>query len=146
MKSPSSSHSAERCHPNTGRSQPEGSSPPKRILLVSRNVRLLAALTRRLCRVGHRVCSITSEAEGPAVWSRRLYDVVVFSADPRSAKLGRVCQAAKKADSKLVLVMLADKPFGAACETPNAIITEKHEPGIAEKLLAIVSGSGAEVA
>ncbi len=72
--------------------------------------------------------------------------MVVFSADHGSAALGRVCQAAKKADSKLLLVMLADKPFGAACETPDAIITEKDETGIAEKLLAIVNGSGAEAA
>ncbi len=146
MKNPGALGSAARCHSKGRRRQPQSSSSPKRILLVSRNARLLAALTRRLCRVGHRVCSITSEAEEPAVWSRRLYDVVVFSADHRSATLGRVCQAAKKADSKLVLVMLADKPFGAACQIPDAIITEKNEPGIAEKLLAIVNGSGMEAA
>lgn len=114
---------------------------PKRILLVSRNVRLLNALTRRLCNLGHRVCTIMSEEQGPTAWSPRLYDVVVFSADDAPAMLNGVCEAARKADSKLLLVMLAREPFGIARGVPDVVITDSEEPAIAEKLLAVVNGS-----
>lgn len=144
MRHTSSSQREENRPPNA-KSKPEeaqASRGPKRILLATRNTRLLAALTRRLTGLGHRVWNITTVDDGPEVWSPGLYDVVVFSAEEAPAIVKRVCEPAKRVDPRLLLVMLASKPFGNACEVPDAVITESDEAVIAEQVLAVVNGSG----
>lgn len=125
--------------------EPSATATAKRILLVSRNTRLLTTLTRRLGTLGHRVWTVSSEEEGPASWSPGLYDVLVFSAED-APSLNGMCEVAKKADGKLFLVMLAREPFSAVLGVPDAVITEQEEPAIAEKLLAVVNGSAGEAA
>jgi hypothetical protein len=119
---------------------------PKRILLVSSDTHLLTSLTRRLGTLGHRVCAITAQSEGPTRWAPRLYDLVVYSAGDTPTGFNTLCQAARKMDSRLRLVMLARSPFGAASQVPDAVIAEREEAAIAEKLLALVNGTPSEVA
>ncbi len=123
------------------RCEQQHSNHRKRILLAIRNPRLVNVLARQLSRLGFRVWTITTANDGPGCWSPRLYDVVVFSADDTPAMLERVCHPAKKADPGLLLIRLADDPFGTACEIPDAIIAESDEAAIAEKLLALVNGA-----
>ena len=120
---------------------------PTRILLASPNTRLLASLTRQLCAKGHRVCAITSLADGPQGWSPSLYDVVVFSADDHSAALLGFCDGAKKADSRLLLVMLSTEALGTASHAvPDVVIADADEVVIGEKLIAVLHGSALSVA
>ncbi len=123
------------------RCEQHDSNDKKRILLAIRNTRLVNARARQLSRLGFRVWTITTANDGPGCWSPRLYDVVVFSADDTPAMLERVCHPAKQADPRLLLVMLANEPFGTACEIPDAIIAESDEAAIAEKLVAVVNGA-----
>lgn len=142
LTSPSKSRGRQGCssHSKDTRRELHACSYPKRILLASGDRRQLAALTRRLNRLGHRVCTITSAEEGPAAWTPGLYDAVVFRADDAPSVVKGICEPARRADSRLLLVMLAREPFGEACELPDAVITESEESAIAERLLAIVNG------
>ena len=112
----------------------------KRILLASSNTQLVSSLTRQLSQKGHRVWTINEVDEGPKTWSPHLYDIVVFTAKDEPAILKQICEPAKRSDPGLLLVMLTCEPFGTACGIPDAIITEREEPAIAEKLLAVVNG------
>lgn len=127
----------------TGKSMPQipqRAHPPKRLLLASANARLLASLSRRLSAKGHRVCAITAPKEGPRGWSPNLYDAIVFSVDDESATLASVCEKAKEADPRLLLVVLSTGPFQMESRAvPDVVIAGKNEAAIAERLLAILN-------
>lgn len=144
-----SSSDSPRSRPRSGgrrEQEPRTGCRPKRILLVTSDTHLLTTLTRRLCTLGHRVCTVTAEGEAPTRWAPRLYDLVVFSASDAPAGFNTICQAARKVDSHLRVVMLTRKPFGAASQIADAVIGEGGEPAMAEKLLALVNSSLSEVA
>jgi hypothetical protein len=71
---------------------------------------------------------------------------LVVSAEDSSNQLNGLCETARKADSRLFLVMLAREPFAAAIGVPDAIISEEEEPAIAEKLVAVVNGTRGQAA
>jgi len=126
---------------------PQPTNLAKRILLASANTRLLASLTRRLCTKGHRVCAITAPEDIPQGWPPNLYDAVVFSADDESATLATVCERAKKADSRLLVVVLSAGSFQMVSRTvPDVVIADGNKEAIAEKLLAILNRSALDAA